>query len=68
MRIARDTFLAEILKNPGAKEILEKFNLPCLSCPMAEQEIGSLKIGEVCRVYNINLVKLLKELNGLEKN
>ncbi len=62
-KITKDTSLAEILKLPGAEEILAKYNLPCLSCPLAKFEIGDLKIGQVCKTYGIDIESLLKELN-----
>ena len=63
MTIDKNSILAEILKNPKAEEILAKYNLPCLTCPMARFEIENLKLGEVCKVYKINLERLLEELN-----
>lgn len=62
-KITKDTTLAEILKYPEAKKILAKYNLPCLGCPFAKFEMENLKIGEVCKMYNIDLKNLLKELN-----
>jgi hybrid cluster-associated redox disulfide protein len=62
-KITSDTTISEILKYPELGEILLKYNLPCLSCPMAKFEIENLKIGEVCKIYGIDLEKLLKELN-----
>ncbi|PIW91851.1 MAG: disulfide oxidoreductase [Candidatus Nealsonbacteria bacterium CG_4_9_14_0_2_um_filter_37_38] len=62
-QITAKTTLAEILKIPEAVEILVKYNLPCLSCPFAKSEIENLKIGEVCKMYNIDTQKLLRELN-----
>jgi len=64
LKITENTTLAEILKNPGAEKILAKYNLPCLSCPMAKFEMENLKIGEMCKMYEINLAELLKELNN----
>lgn len=66
-KITKEATLAELLKNPGAKNILAKYDLPCLSCPMAKFEIEKLKLGEVCQMYGINLKNLLKELNELKK-
>lgn len=63
MEIKKNTSLAEILKNPKLIKILEKHNLPCLSCCFAKMEIENLKIGDVCKMYSIDLEKLLKELN-----
>lgn len=68
MRISKNSTLAEILEYPKAREILAKYNLPCLHCPMAAQEMEKLKIGEVCKMYDINLESLLKELNKGRKN
>jgi len=62
-KITEDTNLAEIMKLPGAEEILAKYKLPCLTCPMAKFEIGFLKIGQVCKTYGIEVGDLLKELN-----
>ena len=54
-KITKDTTLAEILKCAGAKKILMKHNLPCLTCPMAGMEMHLLKIGDVCEIYGIDL-------------
>ena len=62
-KITEDTTLAEILKHPKAEEILSKYNLPCLHCPMAVYEIGTLKIGKVAKMYNLDIKNLLKDLN-----
>jgi len=62
-KITKDTTLAEILELAEAEKILAKYNLPCLGCPMAKFEMENLKIGEICKIYNINIDKLLKELN-----
>ena len=63
MKIDKDTTLAEILKFPEAEKVLAKYNLPCLGCPFAKFEMENLKIGEVCKMYGIDLKGLLKELN-----
>ena len=63
MKITEDAKLADILEQEGAEKVLEKFNLPCLHCPMARFEIEKLKIGEVCKAYGIDLKCLLMELN-----
>lgn len=44
MEVKEDTFLSEILKNPQLLKVLEKYNLPCLSCPFAKMEIDALKL------------------------
>ncbi len=65
MKMTEKTTLSEILKHPKAEEILAKYNLPCLSCPYAKYELESLKIGQVCKMYKIDLKGLLNELNKL---
>lgn len=63
MKITKKTTLGKILDKKGADEILAKNNVPCLSCPMAGLEIDKLEIGQVCAMYDLNLAKILKELN-----
>jgi len=63
-KITKETTLAEILELPDSEEVLAKYNLPCLRCPMAKLEIDILKIGQVCEAYGIDLEKLLEELNS----
>jgi len=64
-KINEKTTLATILCIEGAAVILAKHNLPCLTCPMAAQEISKLKIGTVAQMYGLNLKAILKELNQL---
>jgi len=64
-KITKETILAEIMKVPGAQEILAKYNLPCLSCPFAKMEMEKLKIGGVCQMYGIDADNLIKDLNKL---
>jgi len=63
MKITKSTTLEKIIEKKGAGEILAENGVPCMSCPMAEFEIDKLKIGEVCKMYDLNLEKILKELN-----
>ena len=65
VKVTKDTKLSELLNNPKAQKILAKYNLPCLSCPFAEMETESLKLGDVCKMYGINLKALTEELNKL---
>ena len=62
-KITAKTTLKEILESPKSEEILTKYGVPCLSCPMAIFEIEKLKIGDVCKMYGIDAKSLLKELN-----
>lgn len=63
-KIGIGTTLAKIMDKKGATEILMENGVPCLSCPMASMEIDKLQIGEVCKMYKLDLNKILKELNG----
>lgn len=68
-KITKEMTLAEVLKYSKANKILEKYELPCLHCPMATFEMGRLTIGQVTEMYGIDTKKLLKELNNtLEKD
>jgi hypothetical protein len=64
IKISRVSTLEKILEKSGAEEILAKHGVPCISCPMAKFEATELKIGDVCKMYGINIVKLLKDLNS----
>ena len=64
-KITRSTTLKDVLDYSGAEKILAKHNLPCLNCPLARFEMDELKLGDICKMYNINVEKLLKELNEL---
>ncbi len=57
--------LAEIMAKESAKIILAKHRVPCLTCPMAQFEIQELTIGDVCKMYGIDLKKLLDDLNKI---
>lgn len=62
-KITKDTTLAEVLEMPMAEEILAKYKVPCLTCPMAQMEMGVLTLGNISEMYSIDLEGLLKELN-----
>ncbi len=62
-KITKNTTLAEILDFPGTSEILIKYNVPCLSCPLARFELSMLRLSDICNKYSINIEELLKELN-----
>jgi hypothetical protein len=66
-KLTKNSTLAEVLAASGAEKILAKYKLPCLTCPFAQLEIDVLKIGEVCKLYGIQLEKVLKELNDKVK-
>jgi len=66
-KITSKTILAEILEIQGAEKVLAKYNVPCLFCPMAAMEAGTLGIGEIAAMYGLDLKNLLEELNSLGK-
>lgn len=61
----KDTTLTQVLEMDKGEEILTRHNIPCLSCPFAEQEMKRLTLGQICAMYNLDLKALLKELNDL---
>jgi len=63
-KITKDTTLADILEIKGTEEILQKYGVPCATCPYAKTEMDKLKIGEVCKMYGADLEKLLKDFNS----
>ncbi|NIP30997.1 MAG: DUF1858 domain-containing protein [Candidatus Dadabacteria bacterium] len=65
MKITKDNTLKEILEISGAEEILKKNGVPCMTCPMAEFELNSLNLGQVCKMYQLDLEKIIKDLNNL---
>ncbi len=67
-KINKNSTLKEVLEVKGAEKVLEKFDFPCLHCPMMQSEIKFLKIGEVCESYGIDLGKVLEDLGKLGLN
>jgi len=65
MGVNESTTLADILKIDGAETMLAKYKLPCLHCPMAKAEMDDLKIGQICKMYGIDLKSLLEDLNRI---
>lgn len=62
-QFSKNTTLDKILEYPKAEKILGKYKLPCLGCPFAKMEMQSLKIGDVCQMYGIDIDNLLRDLN-----
>jgi len=63
MQFTSQSTLEEILEFSAAENILLKYEVPCLGCPMARLEMQNLNIGQICAMYEIDLKKLLAELN-----
>ena len=66
-KYTKNSTLAEVLKDPKNQKILEKFNVPCLACPFAQLEMNSLTLEQIAKLYQIDLEKLLEELNKNKK-
>ncbi|HQK63822.1 MAG TPA: hypothetical protein PLF16_01580 [Candidatus Staskawiczbacteria bacterium] len=63
MKITAKTTLDKIMELKNGPEILHKYGVPCMGCPMAKFEIDKLQIGQVCKVYNLPLKDILEDLN-----
>lgn len=63
IKFTKNVTIGQILGYPEGRRILVKYHLPCLHCPMAAYEMKRLKIGEVAKMYGINIENLLVELN-----
>jgi hypothetical protein len=65
-KIEENTTVAKVLEKKGAAEVLTKHQFPCLGCPMAQMEMNTLKLGQVCDMYGIDKKKLMGDLNKLK--
>lgn len=63
MEFNEKSTLQEVLEFSGAEDVLLKYDVPCLGCPMAKMEMGSLTIGQICATYGIDQENLLADLN-----
>ena len=63
MKITKKTKLSKIIDEKKFNKILEKYELPCISCPFAKMEMENLDIGTICQMYGIDANALIKELN-----
>ncbi len=59
----KNTTLAKILSHEKGEEILAKYNVPCLGCAFAQQEMDHITIGEIGEKYGIDVDGILRELN-----
>jgi len=67
-KITKDTMLVEVMAQESGKEVLAKHKVPCLICPMAQYEIHDLTVGDVCKMYGVDLKKLLEDLNKINSS
>ncbi len=61
MKITKNTTLSEVINK---ENVLKKFKVPCLTCPMMKMEMTELTLENICKAYNIDLESLLEELNA----
>ena len=63
MEFTDKTTLEEVLEFSGVEDVLLKYDVPCLGCPMAKMEMQNLTVGQICSNYDIDQEKLLAALN-----
>ncbi len=63
-KIDEKTTISHILELPHGEEVLRRHGVPCVSCPLAAQEIKYLKIGEVADMYKLPKKKIIEDLNN----
>jgi hypothetical protein len=63
MKITAKTTLSKIMELKNGSEVLHKYGVPCMGCPMAKFEVDKLQIGQVCKVYGLPLKDILEDLN-----
>lgn len=62
-KITAKTTLKKIMEEKNGLKVLMENGVPCMSCPMAAMEIDKLELGKVCKAYDLNLEKILKDLD-----
>jgi hypothetical protein len=67
-KFSNKSVLSEILKAKDGEEILHKHGVPCVTCPFAKMEMENLQLGQICQMYNLDLRKILSDLNKTAKN
>ena len=67
MEFTEKSTLEEVLEFSGAEDVLLKYNVPCLGCPMAKMEMQNLTIEQICVNYGIDQIKLLADLSAAAK-
>jgi hypothetical protein len=63
MDFTENTTLKEVLEFTGGEDVLLKYKVPCLGCPMAQMEMAELTLKDICAAYRIDLKNLLVDLN-----
>ncbi len=67
MKITSKTKIAKLFAKKTLLNVLKKYEVPCVSCPIAKQEIDKNSIGYVCDIYGLPKEEIIKELNKKAK-
>lgn len=62
----KESTYKEVIAKENSYKILEKHGVPCVTCPMARYEMEKLKLGDITKMYGIDLKALLDDLNKIE--
>jgi len=57
--------LQDVLESENGADLLVKYQVPCLGCHFASQELDQLTLQDIADAYKIDLKDLLKDLNSL---
>jgi len=62
-KVTEDSMLGRIIHDERIIPLLEKYNFPCVGCPLAQYELEKLKVVEIAKFYGINAEEMIKEIN-----
>jgi len=62
-KFTEESTLGELLNEGVPFELLSKYGVPCVTCPMAQFELNNLKLKDIKNFYGIDIEGLLKEIN-----
>ncbi len=65
IKFTEDTKLSEVLGSPEARKVIDKYRLPCMNCAMAAYEAKFLTLGQISKIYGLDIDGLLEELNEI---
>ncbi|MEI8364311.1 MAG: hypothetical protein WCF78_02550 [archaeon] len=61
--ITKKSKYGEVLKISGSEKVLSKYNVPCVTCPMAKMEMNTLTLEQIGGWYGIDVDSIINELN-----
>lgn len=62
-KFTEESTLEDLLKGGVPMELLYKYGVPCIACPMAQFEMSMLKLKDIKNFYGVDIDSLLKEIN-----